>query len=156
MALVSFDIGRRLSERADAWLKLANNPFGLCARADEGKPDYFGVKKTDNAAPLAGNTYFILTAAREVAQAYRYNPKIEYHQFILDQFNWVLGNNPLGSQSSCTGGTPAKAFQAEAQGVDRPALAPAVGAPLRNTLAFLDALANIKRIRMAGALKATP
>ena len=124
-------------------------------------------------------------AAADVARAYRYKPDPKYLAFILDQFNWVLGNNPFGicfvegvganplpayanPDARYPRGVPAGAvaFGIAAQGsVDAPSLEPegpevisarSAGCPMENSLVFLDALANLKRIRTAGAQKAQP
>lgn len=93
--IASFDLAMALQAKADAYLARANNPFGVCARNDEERADFFG---TDAAAPeaLMGNTLYVLEAAHIVAQAYRFKPSPEYAVFIYDQLNWILGNNPFG------------------------------------------------------------
>ena len=175
MVLVSFDLGKKLSERADAYLKLAENPFGVCAREDQKQVLFFtSPRGSDYVYP--GNTGYLLEVAGQVAQAYRYNAKPEYQQFILDQLNWVLGNNPFGTsfvedvgtknlasythpEPKFPRGVPVGAVAAGAtfssDGSDRPELSVLSGdTPLANTVAFLDALCALKRIRMSGAQKA--
>ena len=77
---------------ADELVRLSKNPFGVCARTWKSRPVFF----LNDANALDGNTQYILEAAETVAKAYRFNPRPDYVAFIHDQFNWLLGNNPLG------------------------------------------------------------
>lgn len=171
--MVTFDLGKRLAEQADALLKRADNPFGICPDARDGLPRYF-----DDSEARMGNTAQLLRAAALVARAYRYTPKIEYQRFIFDQFNWLLGNNPFGisfvegvgtrnlpayakPNTKFPRGVPtgavANGAAASAEGADVPSLtAVSADCPLANSVAMLDALAHFKRIRTSGAQKAQP
>lgn len=89
------EIGLKFTAKADALLRLANNPFGVCTYGPANRPVYFsGPDGKDGAAE--GNTRYILEAAEHVARTYRFAPKPEYLRFIWDQINWLLGNNPYG------------------------------------------------------------
>jgi len=96
MSMVSFSLGKRLSDETDALLKLADNPFGIATRKLDGQTNFFATPPPGSDAPLLGNTAAILEAATTAARAYRFNPKREYQTFIFDQLNWILGNNPAG------------------------------------------------------------
>jgi len=89
------EIGLKFTAQADALLRLANNPFGVYTYGPANRPVFFsGPDGKDGAAE--GNTRYILEAAEHVARTYRFAPKPEYLQFIWDQLNWLLGNNPYG------------------------------------------------------------
>lgn len=71
-------------------LKDAANPFGVYAPGG----NFFATPL--DAVPTRGNTAALLQAADFVAGLYRYNPSGGYRDFVLDQLNWLLGNNPYG------------------------------------------------------------
>ena len=75
-------------KEADAWIAQSENPFGLAAR-----PQGAGSACFPEGGP---NSEQLLEAALLVAKAYRYNPVEAYLEFIYDQLNWLLGNNPSG------------------------------------------------------------
>ncbi len=91
----SFDLALILRERAQALLARADNPFGVYAPEQDGHTVFFGPPEAGG-APHEGNTRQILEAALLVAQAYRYSPIPEYKKFVINQLNWILGNNPAG------------------------------------------------------------
>lgn len=88
----SVELASKTIARADGFLRLARNPFGVCARGGQGRAVYF----LGEEGSLDGNSAYILEAAEAVARAYRFSPKPEYTAFVYDQFNWLLGNNPFG------------------------------------------------------------
>lgn len=88
----SVELANKTIARADGFLRLARNPFGVCARGGQNRAVYF----LDEGGSLEGNSAYILAAAEAVARAYRFSPKPEYAAFVYDQFNWLLGNNPFG------------------------------------------------------------
>lgn len=92
----SFQLGAMLSAQADALLARAANPFGVAVNQVGETPNYFLTPPAGSAKVPAGNSRFLLDAARSVATAYRYATKPEYTRFAVDQINWLLGNNPLG------------------------------------------------------------
>lgn len=123
-----------------------------------------------------GNTHRVLMAAEIMAKAYRFTPKPEYLAFIYDQFNWVLGCNPQGvclmegvgsthvakiagpcaDRRDTLGGIILNGIGPVGPGDDRPWIAvqeadPATeatnGFALRNNVRFVDAMAQLKRIR---------
>ncbi len=121
----SFNLAMALQARADAFLACANNPFGVCARNEEERADFFGAGASAP-ADLIGNTSYILEAAHTVAQAYRFKPAPEYAVFIYDQLNWILGNNPFGISLMEGMGThfaPSYLHRAVAAGASRAAIA---------------------------------
>ncbi|MBI3117058.1 MAG: glycoside hydrolase family 9 protein, partial [Candidatus Hydrogenedentes bacterium] len=92
---VLMNLVTKLQAQADELLQRADNPFGVCARGTGPQAQFF--EAPEQPADLRhGNTRFVLEAAETVAKAYRFVPRPEYLAFILDQFNWVLGNNPFG------------------------------------------------------------
>ncbi len=91
----SFHLALTLRERVQALLARADNPFGVYAPEHDGHTVFFGPPDAGG-AQQEGNTRQILEAALLVARAYRYNPIPEYKKFVLNQLNWVLGNNPAG------------------------------------------------------------
>jgi hypothetical protein len=169
---LSFTLAMDLAAAADALLLQASNPFGVCTLSQPGKPDFFGTTAEQSAG--RGNTHMILQAARLVAQAYRFNPKEEYLQFVQDQFNWILGNNPAGlcliaglgaqpltafhgcpSARDCAGGIAA-GFVGRGPGDDRPYLALTADADrsaitnsvsFDNATAWLQTIGFLKRVR---------
>lgn len=169
---LSFDVATDLIGQADAMLKQAQNPFGVYAPAVAGKSVYFGT--TSEAAAAVGNTHTLLEATRVVAQAFRFNPNLEYLGFIADQFNWLLGNNPdgvclvggLGTQplpgfhggdagADVLGGI-ANGYVGRGAGDDRPSIdltagptaaAASNGMTLDNVAAWIQTIGYLKRIR---------
>lgn len=89
----SFKLAVMLREQAGVLITQADNPFGVFMPPREGRVNLFGTPADASGARI-GNTKEILEAAVLVAQAYRFNPLPEYKQFIINQFDWILGNNP--------------------------------------------------------------
>jgi len=89
----SFKLAVMLREQAGVLLTQADNPFGVFMPPREGRVNLFDTPADASGARI-GNTKKVLEAAVLVAQAYRFNPLPEYKQFIINQFNWILGNNP--------------------------------------------------------------
>jgi len=83
----------RLIARAEAMLKLAENPFGIYAHAGHDRPNFFGTPENRGGWHV-GTSSHILQAADQMAQAYQFKKDPRYLAFIYDQFNWILGNNP--------------------------------------------------------------
>ena len=83
-----------LVKRANEIIALAQNPFGVYTFGLPEKANFF------NTAPSGGGWHVgtsshILGAAQAVAKAYKYQPEPRYLEFIYDQLNWTLGNNPF-------------------------------------------------------------
>src|SRR5690606_10224018 len=134
----------------------AANPFGIAAApGGPGQLDCFGT--TADAVADRGNSDKVLDAAIVVAAAYRFQPKPEYQRFIMDQFNWILGNNPEarnllpGVGKTAPGavlpGSVLPGFTGRAPGDDRPQLDDAPPR-LEDTLRWIQALAHYKRVRL--------
>ena len=123
-----------------------------------------------------GNTHRVLMAAELMAKAYRFAPKPEYLAFIYDQFNWIFGCNPQGvclmegvgavhvakvvgpgaDHRDALGGVILNGIGPADPGNDRPWIAvqeadtateATNGFALRNNVRFIDAMAQLKRIR---------
>ncbi|HUU32113.1 MAG TPA: glycoside hydrolase family 9 protein, partial [Phycisphaerae bacterium] len=82
-----------LVKSADAALLLAKNPFGVYTHGPEEKPNFFGTPSAQGGWHV-GNSSYVLQAANTVALAHQYKPDPRYFEFVYDQFNWILGNNP--------------------------------------------------------------
>jgi outer membrane protein assembly factor BamB len=85
-----------LTQKADALLALANNPFGVCTFGPPESPNFFGTPM-DKSGWHVGTSSYLFESANLVALAYHYNPDIKYLDFIYDQFNWTLGMNPYNT-----------------------------------------------------------
>jgi outer membrane protein assembly factor BamB len=164
--LATFQLAGHFAADANAWLKRARSPFGVCTQGDKGG-NFFGTPA--NADDLLwGNSAYVLEGAAAVARAYRFNPRPEYLAFMHDQFNWILGNNPMGislmagqgtKQPSSFAATPVEGgivngIRGHAPAVDVPAFDEepdprSNGFSLRNNAAWISALANLKRIPTA-------
>ncbi|HUW62806.1 MAG TPA: glycoside hydrolase family 9 protein [Candidatus Bathyarchaeia archaeon] len=83
-----------LVKRADEILALAQNPFGVYTFGPPEKPNFFNTPPSGGGWHV-GTSSHILGAAQAVAKAYKYQPELKYLQFIYDQLNWTLGNNPF-------------------------------------------------------------
>jgi hypothetical protein len=95
VAAMSAQLAVAHSAFADGLRGLADNPFGVVTYGPPGQPHYFAPEAVD-ADKAIGNTPYILRMALAVARAHRFAPSVEYKTFILDQINWLLGNNPAG------------------------------------------------------------
>ena len=82
-----------LAARADAMLRMADNPFGIYLYGSPESPTFFGTPP-DTGGWHVGNSRHVLDAAYAMALAYRYTGDPRYLAFVYDQFNWILGNNP--------------------------------------------------------------
>ena len=89
----SSEIKQMLMGQAEEALALADNPFGVYTHGPKENPNFFGRPQRGNEW-YVGTSSFILEAANRVAMAYRYEPDPRYQEFVYDQFNWILGNNP--------------------------------------------------------------
>jgi endoglucanase len=79
---------------AERLLGFAQNPFGMCTYGPVEKPNFFGTPAKEYKFELGSNSYLLESAAK-VALAYQYQPDPRFLEFIWDQFNWILGNNPF-------------------------------------------------------------
>lgn len=180
MSMSSMELMLFLEAEARKRVALAQNPFGVYVAEAGATANYFGTPDGDseNAMPQ-GRSREILEAALIVAQAARFQPKAEYRAFVYDQFNWLLGNNPLGlcliaglegegpgvarwHREDLTEGWEgmpgliAHGITGTAPGDDRPYFdGRSEGAPearsngysLETNVAYLHALAHLKRVR---------
>jgi outer membrane protein assembly factor BamB len=83
----------QLAAKAEEMLALAQNPFGVYTFGPKEKPNFFGTPR-DGGGWHVGTSSHVLQAAGLAALAYASNPDRRYLEFVYDQFNWVLGNNP--------------------------------------------------------------
>jgi len=175
-AMTSFDTAVMFSQKAEALLGQADNPFGVYTYGAA-----FFDDPRDNPQASAGHCAHILDAAALAAKAFRFHPTRELESFIYDQFNWILGNNPYGIslmegvgvaflptyhhryafaglERGAVPGAIANGIAGRAPGDDRPWLDlsgldvpnPATnGCALHTNALYLSALANLKRIRGA-------
>ena len=90
---VSIRLNNIFSGIAEKIIKSANNPFGLPKGITEGQRGFF-LWEADSTTPLKGSNARILAVAEIMAQAYRYASSTANRDFVYDQLNWVLGNNP--------------------------------------------------------------
>ncbi len=79
---------------AERLLSFARNPFGVCTYGPAEKPNFFGTPAKEYKFELGSNSYLLESAAK-VALAYHYEPVPRFREFIYDQFNWIMGNNPF-------------------------------------------------------------
>jgi hypothetical protein len=87
------DLRKALVAEAERVLEFAENPFGINTFGPKENPNYFGRPRRGDEW-YVGTSSQILEAANRVAMAYQHAPDPRYLQFVLDQFNWILGNNP--------------------------------------------------------------
>ncbi len=83
-----------LKAKANEFITLANNPFGVLTFGTPEQPNFFKTP-ADRAGWHVGTTMYLFEAAELVALAYQYNPDPRYLTFVYDQFNWTLGMNPF-------------------------------------------------------------
>ena len=83
----------QLVAKAEEMLALLQNPFGVYTFGPKEKPNFFGTP-ADQSGWHVGTSSRLLEAAALVAEAYQYNTDPRYLEFVYDQFNWTLGNNP--------------------------------------------------------------
>ncbi|MFP4501452.1 MAG: glycoside hydrolase family 9 protein [Candidatus Hydrogenedentota bacterium] len=94
-AFTSVKLGLENMAFADNLVQLAQNPFGVVTYGPPQSPHFFAPPDAD-VQRVTGNTVYLLRMALAVARAYRFNPKSTYLNFVHDQINWILGNNPAG------------------------------------------------------------
>lgn len=92
-ANVTIKLSNMLNRIAEKILKTAENPFGLPKSITENQLGFF-LWKPESPTPLKGNNARILAIAEIMAQAYRYAANYSNRDFVFDQLNWILGNNP--------------------------------------------------------------
>lgn len=90
----SAEIRKSVLAEAERLLSFAQNPFGVCTYGPAEKPNFFGTPAKEYKFELGSNSYLLESAAK-VALAYQYQPDPRFSEFIWDQFNWILGNNPF-------------------------------------------------------------
>ena len=90
---VSIQLNNMFNSLADRILKQADNPFGIPQSVTEEQRGFF-LWHADADAPLKGSNGRLLAVAEIMAQAYRYAASIDKRDFVYDQLNWILGNNP--------------------------------------------------------------
>ncbi|NIA12843.1 MAG: PQQ-binding-like beta-propeller repeat protein [Nitrospiraceae bacterium] len=84
-----------LVAKADGILARSANPFGIMPMGGTAeRPNFFGTPEAQGGWHV-GTSRDLLYAANTVAMAYQYEPNPKYLEFIYDQFNWELGNNPF-------------------------------------------------------------
>ncbi len=83
-----------LTAKAEALLKQADNPFGVCTFGTKEKPDFFNAPD-DKGGWHIGTSSYLLEAAALMALADQYAPDPRFRRFVYDQFNWTLGMNPF-------------------------------------------------------------
>ena len=86
---------KRLTEEADKMLAWSENPFGFYTYGPKENPNYFGTP-ADHPKFAIGTNHYVLNAIEKMGLAYLYNPNPLYLDFIYNQLNWILGNNPYG------------------------------------------------------------
>lgn len=175
----TFQLGASLTALSDALLASADNPFGIPAHSTEGVMNYFETPPAGATTAMVGNSRFLLESARTVGGAYRFTTKPEYQGFIVDQLNWLLGNNPLGismieglgtqnlpsyalgegkGNQRAPGGAVARGTRAMGPGLDAPTLdlsgsatpeAGSNGVRAGDTVRLIEVIAKLKRIRFA-------
>ena len=84
----------QLIAKAEEMLALSQNPFGTYTFGPKEKPNFFGAP-ADQGGWHVGTSSRFMQAAALAAEAYQYNPDPRYLEFVYDQFNWTLGNNPF-------------------------------------------------------------
>lgn len=85
-----------LVARANGFLALADNPFGVCTFGPTEKPNFFGTPQDTGGWHVGTNSY-LLGAATAAVLAYQYTRDEKYLRFAYDQINWVLGMNPFNT-----------------------------------------------------------
>jgi outer membrane protein assembly factor BamB len=83
-----------LVARAEALLKLSDNPFGVCTFGPPEKPNFFNAPD-DKGGWHIGTSSYLFESATLVALADQFAPDPRYKRFVYDQFNWTLGMNPF-------------------------------------------------------------
>ena len=179
---ISATINIMFTKFAEQIIKNANNPFGLTQAISEGQRGFF-LWKQEAQNPLKGSNARILAAVEIMAQAYRYTANYKYKNFVYDQINWILGNNPYNVcliAGLCDPDMPSVTLPegwtlADADGfvlngigpstaeVDSPQFAVTTddisentnGFSLYNNARYISAMAYLKRIFVTRPLKAT-
>jgi hypothetical protein len=165
---ISFIMSVEMAKVAEALVRQAKNPFGVFMYSEDDKLNCFKIASPEEQSP--NHTRHILEAATFVAQVYRFQPKLEYYAFVMDQINWLMGCNPYGicmlselgvrkapKYNLPNGAMPGTFIRgllphgpvAQGPGDDRPqfSLEPfAHQADLTNTVALINTMAHIKRM----------
>ncbi|VAX16629.1 hypothetical protein MNBD_IGNAVI01-2028 [hydrothermal vent metagenome] len=91
----SQQIREKLTKEADRMLEWSDNPFGFYTYGPKENSNFFGTP-ADHPKFAIGTDHYILDAVEKMGLAYLYNPNPLYLEFIYNQLNWILGNNPYG------------------------------------------------------------
>jgi len=91
----SQQIKEKLTKEADRMLEWSDNPFGFYTYGPKENSNYFGTP-ADHPKFAIGTNHYVLDAVEKMGLAYLYNPNPLYLEFIYNQLNWILGNNPYG------------------------------------------------------------
>ena len=91
----SQEIKEKLTKEADRMLEWSDNPFGFYTYGPKESPNFFGTP-ADHPKFAIGTNHYVLDAVEKMGLAYLYNPNPLYLEFIYNQLNWILGNNPYG------------------------------------------------------------
>ena len=85
-----------LTARADEYLVVSMNPFGIATFGSPDAPNFFGTPAagTDINAWHVGNSSRVLEAATAAALAWRYTGDAKYRAYAVRQLDWILGVNP--------------------------------------------------------------
>ncbi len=105
---VTIKLSNMFNEIAERIIRNAENPFGLPKATIENQRGYF-LWEADSTTPLRGGNARLLAVAEVMAQAYRYAASPDKRDFVYDQINWLLGNNPFDTcliASLCDGNAP--------------------------------------------------
>ncbi len=94
-AMTSMPLNVELISQTEAMLKETTNPFGVYPYRREGNQNFFNTPE-NSWEEVEGNTGHLLAALEHVAGTYRFYPAPQLAEFIYDQLNWLLGNNPYG------------------------------------------------------------
>jgi outer membrane protein assembly factor BamB len=88
------EVREMLVAEAESRLGLSQNPFGVFTHGTSERANFFNTPSEKNIWHL-GTSDHLMTAAERMALAYRYQPDPRYLEFVYDQINWLLGNNPF-------------------------------------------------------------
>ena len=91
----SKQIKDKLTNEADIMLEWSDNPFGFYTYGPKKNSNIFGTP-ADHPKFAIGTNHYVLDAVAKMGLAYLYNPNPLYLEFIYNQLNWILGNNPYG------------------------------------------------------------
>ncbi len=94
-AFITPALGNLFEGIAEQVVTHADNPFGLPLQTEAAGRGFF-VWNADAQDPLRGANTRLLATAEIMAQAQRYAANPQFREFVHDQINWLLGNNPYG------------------------------------------------------------